>query len=82
MTPNYLKLGWDKGKLCSCRGSIHRTRNGDEGIDFGVARLEKPRSESASAPTNPGGFEAPATIPSSLLYKRTVVNLRKGTSYD
>jgi len=39
---------------------------GDEGIVFGVARLEKPRSKSASAGANPGGFEAPETIPSSL----------------
>ena len=39
---------------------------GDEGIVFGVARLVKPRSKSASAPVKPGGFEAPETIPSSL----------------
>jgi len=37
----------------------------DEGIVFGVARLE-PRSKSASAYVKPGGFEAPVTIPSSL----------------
>jgi len=40
----------------------------DEGIVFGVARSEKPRSKSASAPAKPGGFEAPVTIPSSLGY--------------
>jgi len=40
----------------------------DEGIVFGVARSEKPRSKSASAPVKPGGFEAPVTIPSSLGY--------------
>jgi len=38
----------------------------DEGIVFGVARSEKPRSKSASAGAKPGGFEAPETIPSSL----------------
>ncbi len=37
----------------------------DEGIVFGVARLES-RSKSASAGALPGGFEAPETIPSSL----------------
>jgi len=40
----------------------------DEGIVFGVARSEKPRSKFASAPVKPGGFEAPVTIPSSLGY--------------
>jgi len=35
----------------------------NEGIAFGVAQLE-PRSKSASAPAKPGGFEAPAAIPS------------------
>jgi len=51
--------------LCLCRGSIYRIRRWDEGIVFGVARLE-PRSKSASAGAKPGGFEAPVTIPSSL----------------
>jgi len=44
---------------------IHRTRKWDEGIVFGVARLE-PRSNSTSAAAKPGGIEALATIPSSL----------------
>jgi len=38
----------------------------DEGIVFGVARSVKPRSKSASDGAKPGGFKAPATIPSSL----------------
>jgi len=38
----------------------------DEGIVFGIARLVKPRSKSASAGAKLGGFEAPETIPSSL----------------
>jgi len=33
------------------------------GIVFGVARSEKPRSKSASAPAKPGGFEAPQNYP-------------------
>jgi len=37
-------------------------RNWDEGIVFGVARLE-PRSNSASAGAKPGGIEAPANYP-------------------
>jgi len=41
----------------------------DEGIVFGVARLVKSRSKSASARAKPGGFEAPETIPSSLREK-------------
>ena len=35
----------------------------DEEIVFGVARLEKPRSKSASAGAKPGGFEAPINYP-------------------
>jgi len=42
------------------------------GIVFGVARLE-PRSNSASAGAKPGGFEAPVTIPSSLVLKGRIV---------
>jgi len=34
-------------------------------ISSNGTRLEKPRSKSASAGAKPGGFEAPATIPSS-----------------
>jgi len=41
---------------------------GDEGIVFGVARSEKPRSKSVSAGAKPDGFEVPVTIPSSLGY--------------
>ena len=46
-------------------GNMFRSGREDEGIVFGVARLE-PRSKSASAGALPGGFEAPETIPSSL----------------
>jgi len=41
----------------------------DEGIVFGVARLE-PRSNSTSAGAKPGGIEAPVTIPSSPEVRR------------
>jgi len=43
--------------------SIYLTYNKDNGIVFGVARLE-PCSNSASAGVRPGGIEALQTIPS------------------
>jgi len=51
----------------------------DEGIVFGVARLAKPRSKSASAQVKPGGFEAPETIPSSPGLLRGGDSFRSGS---
>jgi hypothetical protein len=45
------------------------------GIVFGGARLE-PRSNSASAEVEPGGIEAPVTIPSSLGRNRIGIGVR------
>ena len=55
----------------------------DEGIVFGVAQSEKPRSKSASAGAKPGGFEAPETIPSSLgdVGVRFIKPVRGGDSF-
>jgi len=51
---------------CLARATARGARATARGIVFGVARSEKPCSNSASAGAKPGGIEAPETIPSSL----------------